>query len=107
MRADIAVVPDRVAEDAAAAVERQARVGHHVAALEVGQERLGTVAGPSDRPADHARRPQDGKLLGIDHGARAEAAADVLRDHADALGRHLERLGQRLPLARDTLAAQR
>ena len=77
--------------DLAVVVERHFGVGDVVAAVRVGQERLRAVAGPFHRPADLLRRPQADDLFRIDEDLRAEAAADIGRDHAQlVLGRHAD-----------------
>ena len=54
----------------------------------VGQEGLGAVAGPLHRAADLLRGPQRDHFFGIDEDLRAEAAADIGRDHPQlVLGR--------------------
>ena len=77
--------------DLAVIAERHLGVGDMVAAMRVGQERLGAVAGPFHRAADLLRGPQADDLFGIDENLRAEAAADVGRDDAQlVLGRHAD-----------------
>ena len=66
-----------------------------VAAVRVGEEGFGAVAGPLHRAADLARGPQAHDLLGVDEDLGAEAAADVRRDHAQlVLGRQADEGGQ-------------
>ena len=55
-------------------------MGDVVAAVRVGQEGLGAVAGPFHRAADLLGGPDADRLLGVDEDLRAEAAADVRRD---------------------------
>ena len=82
------------AGDLAVVVERHFGMGDMIAAVRVGQERFRAVAGPFHRPADLLRRPEADHLLGIDEDLRAEAAADVGRDHAQlVLGRHADEGG--------------
>ena len=79
---------DAQREEVALRVERQLGRGDVVAAVRVGEERLAALGGPLDRPADPLARPDQGDVLGVEEDLRAEAAADVGRDHP-----HL-RLGQ-------------
>ena len=53
-----------------------------VAAMRVGEKGFGTIRRPFHRPPDFLRRPDADRLLGIDEDLRAEAAADIRRDHA-------------------------
>ena len=69
-------------------------MGDVIAAMRVGEKRFGAVRDPFHRPADPLRRPQRHDLLGVDENLRAEAAADVGRDHAQlVLGRHADEGG--------------
>ena len=69
-----------------------------IAAVRVGEERLGAVANPFHRPADALRRPQRHDFLGIDENLRAEAAADIGRDDAQlVLRRHADEGGDDQP----------
>ena len=69
-----------------------ARMGHR-------QELFRAIGGPFDRPVDLAGRPDADRLLGIDIDLRAEAPADIRRDHpelvlwrdADEGGKHQTR----------------
>ena len=66
--------------------------------MRVADEALRALAGPLHRPAELARRPQADDLLGIDEDLRAEAAADIGRDHAQlVLGRHADERGDHQP----------
>ena len=77
--------------DLAVVAERHLGVGDVIAAVRVGEERLGAVAGPFHRAADLLRRPQAHDLFGIDEDLRAEAAADIRRDDAQlVLRRHAD-----------------
>ena len=105
MRARIAEHLDRECEDAPGAVEREPRRGDEIAALQIGEEAFGAVAGPAHRPPDMARRPHHHDLLGIDIGAQPERAADIGADHAHALRRDAEAFGERGLLAMHALAA--
>ena len=81
-----AEIGDRVhaqAGDLAVRVDRQLGVRDMVAAMRVGEEGLGAVGGPFHRPVDLPGRPDADGLLGVDEDLRAEAAADVGRDHAE------------------------
>src|SRR6185312_721110 len=66
----------------AVAVESGFRPGPGVAAMLVGEKRLGPVRRPADRSAAELRRDQDQRLFGIGAGFHAEAAADILVDDA-------------------------
>ena len=57
-------------------------MGDVVAAMRVGEEGLGAVAGPFHRAPDLLGGPDADRLLGIDEDLGAEAAADIGRDHA-------------------------
>jgi hypothetical protein len=65
----------------AVGVHRQLGVGDVVTAVGVRHETLGALRGPLDRPPDLLRGQQADALLGVDVNFRAEAAADVRRDH--------------------------
>ena len=85
-------------EDLAFGVERHLGVGDVIAAMRVGEKRFGAIRDPFHRPADALRRPQRHDLFGIDENLRAEAAADVGRDHAQlVLGRHADEGGDDEP----------
>ena len=89
---------DAQADDLAVGVEREFGVGDVVAAVRVGQERLGAVGGPFDRAVDLLGRPDADRLLGVDEDLRAEAAADVGRDDAQlVLGRDADEGRQHEP----------
>jgi hypothetical protein len=75
-------------EEVALRVGRELGGGHVVAAVRIGQERLAAFGRPLDRPADALARPDERGLFRVQEDLRAEAAADIGRDHA-----HL-RLGQ-------------
>ena len=86
------------AGDLAAGVEREFGMGDVVAAMRVGEEGLGAVGGPFHRPVDLLGRPDADRLLGIDEDLRAEAAADIGRDHAQlVLGRDADEGRQHEP----------
>ena len=69
-----------------------------VAAMRVGKERFRTVRHPFHRPADLTRRPETDDFLRIDENLRAEAAADVGRDHPQlVLGRDPDEGGNNQP----------
>ena len=67
-------------------------LGHRdiVPAMSVAEEMLGALAGPFDGHAEALRRDRRQRILVIAEEFRAEAAAHVGRDHADALGVDLE-----------------
>ena len=79
---------DPEAEELAVLVECELGMGGVVAPMGVGDEGLGAVGGPFDGTPDPLRGPDDYGFLGVDEDLRAEAAADVGRDHAQlVLGR--------------------
>ncbi len=86
-------------EEAAIGVERERGLDVLVAALRIGEEALGAVGAPFHGPAEEARRNGGEDVLGIEIAARAEAAADIVGDHAKPLGRHAEHLRKHEPLA--------
>jgi hypothetical protein len=58
----------------------------------VGEKRLAAVGDPFDRPADFLRRPQAHHFFRVDEDFRAEAAADIGRDHPQlVLRRHADK----------------
>ena len=73
---------DLEAEDHAAVVERKACVGHHRAAVRVGLEGVGALAGPFDGPAEVLRGVEDEAVFGVDEAFHAETAADIAGDDA-------------------------
>ena len=86
----------RKREDAAVVVERQFGVDDLVEALAGGGEVFQAVAGPFDRAPQLPRRGADENLLRIERALAAETAADIGRDHADAVARNVERRRQRI-----------
>ncbi|MGY3471566.1 hypothetical protein ACVW0I_008437 [Bradyrhizobium sp. LM6.11] len=80
--AEIGVGLHLEAGDLVVGVERHLGMGNVVPAMRIGEEGLGAVAGPFHGTADLLRGPQRHHLFGIDEDLRAEAAADVGRDHA-------------------------
>jgi hypothetical protein len=56
---------------------------------------LAPVADPSNRSFKHPRQRRNRDLLGIDRRLRAEAAADIARDHADEMLGQVEMERQR------------
>ena len=86
--AEIGVGLHPQADDLVVLVERHLGMGDMVAAMRVGEEGLGAVAGPFHGTADLLGGPQRHHLFRIDEDLRAETAADVGRDHAQlVLGR--------------------
>ena len=69
-------------ENAAVLRKRHLRVAVVIAAVRICEEGFTSLRGPLHRPRERPRRPGDHALLGIDEDLRAEAAADVGRDHA-------------------------
>ncbi len=77
-------------QDLAAVVEREFAVVDHLAAVGVVHHALGARGDPLHRAAELLRRPHDEKIVGIGAALEAEAAADVRRDDADLVLRHME-----------------
>ena len=80
--ADIGEDRDAQAEEAALVVERELGARGVIAALIVGDKTFGAILLPLHRPRDLAARPDHERVLGIDEGLHAEAAADIGRDQA-------------------------
>ena len=59
-----------------------------------GEQMLAAILDPLHRPADKARRERNQEILRIEFAAHAEAAADVVLDHADGLLRQAQLLRQ-------------
>ena len=103
--ADIAERIDLQRENAALAIERQARPVPLIAPHVRRQEILRPVGAPSHRPAELARRVADERILGRKAGLHAEAAADVADDDPELIRLRAEhgtqqfaRAGRRLVL---------
>src|SRR3954451_5162267 len=58
-----------------------------VAAMGIAQESFRAIAIPFDRAPDLPPRPDADRLFGIDEDFRAEAAADIRRDHTELMFR--------------------
>ena len=71
------------AADARIGVDRDLDVPELVALLRGRDEVLAAILDPFHRAAEQQRRERGDDLLLIEHEFRAEAAADVGRDHAD------------------------
>ena len=82
---EIGVGRDAQTQELAARIQCQLGMSGMVTAMGVRQERLAAIHRPFDRPSDLLRRPGDGRLLGIMRDLRAEAAADIGRDHSQLL----------------------
>ena len=79
----------RHADDLVVRVEAELGMGDVIAAMRVGDEGFRTVRGPFHRTRDLLRGPQAHDLFRIDEDLRAEAAADIRRDHPQlVLGRN-------------------
>src|SRR6202042_2276268 len=97
VRADIGQDRNAQAEEAAFAVERQLGARDVVAALIVGDETFRAVLLPFHRPRDLAARPDHERVLGINEGLHAKAAADIGRDQAQLVLRQFQyELGERI-----------
>ena len=77
-------------QELAVRVERELGVRDVVASVGVGQERLAPLRGPLDRAIHPLARPHHRRLFRIEEDLRAEAAADVGRDHAHLVLRQTE-----------------
>ena len=82
---------DAQAGDAAVRVERQFAVGRVVAAVGVGQVRLGTGRRPLDRPVELHRTEAHDRLVGVVVDLAAESAADLGCDDPHLVLWHAER----------------
>ena len=103
--AEIAQNIDAQGEKPPVGVERHFGHGHIVAPLRVADEMLASVARPADRPSEPAGRGENERIFPVDHLLGAEAAADVLGDHAKESPRNLQNfVGDDVPDAVDALA---
>ena len=93
-RADIADIGRAHGEEAAVGVERKLDFGDEIAALIIAQESFRARRGEFHRPAELLRRPQHQAELDEDAVARAEIAADVVREDAQPVGRNAEHRGK-------------
>ena len=82
VRAHVGDGLDAQRQELALGVQRELDLGDMVAAVGVGQERFAALGGPLDRPADLLAGPDQRGLLRVEEDLRAEAAADIGRDHA-------------------------
>ena len=87
------------AADLAVLVRRVLHLLPLVAAVDRGEVALRALLRPLHRPADPLRQSERERLLGVDVELRAEAAADVRRDHPQARLGHAE--DDREPEAQD------
>ena len=77
----VGVHPHR--QELAIGIHRHLGVADMVAAMGIGQERLGALAGPLDAAVDLLGSPGQGHILGVQVDFRAEAATHVGRNHAN------------------------
>ena len=79
------VAPGMAAQgkDRTVAVARDLQLAGGLAGMVGGEEMLSAVFDPLDRPAAETGGKRDEKVFGIEFAACAEAAADVILDHAD------------------------
>ena len=85
------------AEDPAIRIQSERDLAHVVAAVLVGQHRLGALAAPLHRPAQLLRGPEHQPVVDILPALDAEPAADILHQHAhlalgypeDVVGEHV------------------
>jgi hypothetical protein len=82
------------AEDPALRIHRDPPGDAVVARVDVGDEALEPVGHELHRAAQDARHGGDRDLVGVDMHLDAEAAADILADHAHLPFRHAELLGE-------------
>src|SRR5437764_174862 len=89
-----------------ARVERHLGMDARLATLAVGEECLLPLARPSDRPAELLRRERHQRVLREGEALHPEAAADILRDDADAVLGDGEPGGEVAAHAEDALRAE-
>ena len=77
-------------QDLAAVVERELAVIDHLAAVRIVHHAFGARGDPLHWVAELLRRPHHQQVVGIGAALEAEAAADVRRDDADLVLRHVE-----------------
>ncbi len=65
-----------------------------------GHEMLAAILDPLDRPAAAASRIRNQEVLGIEFAAGAEAAADVVLDHANGAFRQIHLRGENAPIGK-------
>ena len=75
-------------------IDRDRHVPVLIALLRRAQKMLAPVLDPFHRPAELERRRRDHRFFRIEDRLRAEAAADIGRDHADRLDVAVEQIGQ-------------
>ena len=71
----------------------QPSVDGELPGMDIGQEGLQPVRGPSDRPAEQARGRNNGQLVGIGVQLQAERAADIGADDPHPVQRQAEQVG--------------
>ena len=89
-RADIADIGGAHREEAAVVVERQLDLGDQIAALVIAEKGFRAGRREFHRPAEFLRRPQHQAEFDKDAVAGAEIAADIVRQHAQPVGRDAE-----------------
>src|SRR5262249_61663948 len=102
---DIANVRAAKREKAAVGVERKLGLDEEIAPLIVAEKSLLALARPFDRAADAPRCPGHQREFGVERVARAEIAADVAGDDANALHRDVEDAGELVLLSDHAAAA--
>ena len=98
-----AVDPDR--QEITLGIEGQLAFDPGGPALVVGDEAVGPLVAPFDRPAELLGGVQDRNRFGVGGGLHAERAADVGGAHLQPLGRNAEEIGGALPEAEHALTA--
>src|SRR6185295_13946055 len=79
IRAHIAVPPKTDAGEFSVAIERELTAQPHVAAVVIGEERLGARRDPLHRPSQHPGGQQRSAVFDVGVRAYAKAAADITR----------------------------
>ena len=93
VRAHVGLGADAQREELRVLVERELDMCQVIAAMTIADERLAAIRSPVHGTADALRRPQHDHVFVVMKGLRAEAAADIRRDHADLGFRRLQRGG--------------
>src|SRR3546814_508023 len=88
--AEIGCRADPEAQEFAVLVQRQLHMAEMVAAMGVGEEGFAALRRPFDRAPNLLGGPDTDGFLGIAEDLRAEAAADIGRDHAHLVLRQAE-----------------
>ncbi len=87
---DLRAKPD----DGAVRVQAELGVDDLVPGVRGREQVLAAIADPLHRAPESSRHHARGDLLGVERSLGAEAAAHVVRDHADLVLRHAQQVGQ-------------